>query len=299
MLNSYIQKTQLLLHDQIGAFYTLPNITNWINQARQRVAADSECIRILPPSSSGILSYAVTNPGSGYTAATAAITAPNLTSGVQATATVTVLAGAVTAVNVLVAGSGYTVSPLVTISGDGTGAAAAATLTAAVQTTPNQEVYPFSAFNTFVQQTPGVASILAVRQIAVYWGALKPALQYMPWTKFNALLRAYSINISNFPSVFSQYGQGQSGSVYVWPVPSQQLGMDWDCTCVPIDLTSDATVEAIPDPWTEAVPYRAAHLALLYSQRTQDAVQMDEFYKDKLRVSRANSQRTMVPSWYW
>lgn len=297
-LNNYLQQTQLLLHDSSGSFFSTANLTVWINQARQRTAADSECIRVLPRSSAGIASYAVTAPGAGYgVPPVVTVSAPNILGGVQATATATVLAGAVTAVNVAVAGSGYVLAPLVSFGGPGTGAAATATLQSAVQTVTNQEVYSFATFNPFVQLTPGVASILAIRQIAVYWGNLKPALAYCSWDVFNARYRVWP-QFSNFPSVWSQFGQGQSGTFFFWPIPSQVLGMDLDCTCVPVDLTSDATVEAIPDPFTDAIPYRAAHLAYLYAQRYEDAQTMDGMYRQKLQIARANSQRLMVPNWY-
>ncbi len=39
--------------------------------------------------------------------------------------------------------------------------------------------------------------------------------------------------------------------------------MIWDCLCLPSDLSSDYDLEVIPKPWTKAVPYYAAHLALL------------------------------------
>lgn len=297
MLNDYILQVQEILHDASGSFFSTSKITTWINRARQRAAADSECIRVLPPSSAGVASYAVTAPGAGYTAATAVVTGPNIVGGVQATASVTVAAGAVTAVNVVIPGSGYVLAPNVTISGDGLGATASATLLPAVQTVPNQEVYSFTTYNPFVQQTPGVAGILAIRQIAVYWGNLKPALTYRPWTQFNAYYRVWP-QFSNFPSVWSQFGQGQSGTFYFYPIASQVLGMDLDCTCVPIDLTSDATPEAIPAPFTEAIPYRAAHLAYLYAQRYDDAQTMDAMYKQKLVIARANSSRSMQTRTY-
>jgi hypothetical protein len=42
--------------------------------------------------------------------------------------------------------------------------------------------------------------------------------------------------------------------------------MEWDCFCLPIDLETDDDPEAIPLPWTECVPYFAAHLAFLEMQ---------------------------------
>src|SRR5690625_1585189 len=68
----------------------------------------------------------ITNPGSGYTTATVAITGGG---GAGATATATVEAGEITAITITNAGSGYTSAPTVTITGDGDDATATATVT--------------------------------------------------------------------------------------------------------------------------------------------------------------------------
>ena len=79
-----------------------------------------------------VLSIAVTNDGSGYTSTpTVTVGAPNLAYGTTATATATVVANKVSAINVDFAGSGYTSAPTVTISGGGgNGATATASVSA-------------------------------------------------------------------------------------------------------------------------------------------------------------------------
>lgn len=71
-------------------------------------------------------SIAISSGGAGYSSATVSIAAPTNPSGVTATATAVVSGGAVTAINVVSKGERYTSVPAVTISGDGTGATAAA-----------------------------------------------------------------------------------------------------------------------------------------------------------------------------
>ena len=61
----------------------------------------------------------------------------------------------------------------------------------------------------------------------------------------------------------SQFGQGTSGSFYVYPIPSQTYQYELDCLCLPQDLITDLSVEIIPDPWSDAVKYFAAHLSYL------------------------------------
>lgn len=68
----------------------------------------------------------VTNGGSGYTNATVTIDAP--TSGTTATATPVIQGGVITSIQLTIIGEGYDSVPNVTISGDGSGGTATATL---------------------------------------------------------------------------------------------------------------------------------------------------------------------------
>ena len=74
--------------------------------------------------------------------------------------------------------------------------------------------------------------------------------------------------------------------------------MELDCFCVPIDLVNDSTVEAIPYPFTEAVPYYAAYLCYEYSQRSDDADKMFAKYHAKMAAARMESNTTRIPNLY-
>jgi hypothetical protein len=307
MLNAYITDVQDLLHDSSAAFYSVQRLTRWINSARQQVAADAECIRVLAKGgySSSVASVTVLNGGTGYgLSSVATFSLPEVPGGVRAQGTVNFASGVIQHIFVTNPGSGYLSPPIITLTGAGSGAILQSVLGGplvpyGLQTIGGQEIYPFSLVNPFVQQTPGVRGVISVRQIAVYWGNLKPALAYEPWTKFEAFYRAYNFALMNFPTVFSQFGQGQSGSVYLWPIPAQPLGMEWDCSCVPLDLSNDTDVEAIPEPWTRAVKYWAASLAYKNAQRYDDANTMLQNYKAEMFTHRANVQRSVTPNYYY
>jgi len=81
------------------------------------------------PQGSGVLSVFVTCGGVGYTGATVAISAPDLTGGVQATANAVVTEDVVHRVQMTAMGTGYTEEPTVTITGNGSSATARAVLT--------------------------------------------------------------------------------------------------------------------------------------------------------------------------
>src|SRR5262249_35613192 len=118
------------------------------------------------------------------------------------------------------------------------------------------------------------------------------------WTDFQAYLRSYSTGLQNYPTVFSQYGQGEGGSLYLWPLPSQATDMEWDSYCTPIDLSADSDPEVIPYPWTDAVKFYAAYLAFQNAQRYEDADRMFGEYEKFMKRSRAMSDSPVVPDAY-
>ena len=64
-----------------------------------------------------------------------------------------------------------------------------------------------------------------------------------------------------------------------------------DAFCLPTDMTMDnSVVEAIPQPWTDAVPYFAAHLAMLELQN-YNAAKMYEQLFDKMTLGYSGQAR--------
>lgn len=299
MLNEYLQHTQRLIGDQDEKLFNIADLTYYVNHARNRIAADGQCVRVLPPSTSSFISISVAHGGSGYISApTVVITAPDGygVGYVQAAATATISGGVVTGVVLTNAGTGYVAPNVTLVGGGGSGASVTWALTPALLTTLNQEVYPFSAFNSLLPT--GVASILAVQSIAVSWGSEKPVLRWMDWSGFQAYLRSQNIQSTNWPAVWSQYGQGANGSVYLYPIPSQVLQMDWDCYCIPSALTSDSSIEAVPYPWTSAVPYYAAYQAMASAGNIDRANYFEAQYYKRVKEARVFSSPAMVPDFY-
>jgi len=144
------------------------------------------------------------------------------------------------------------------------------------QTVAAQEVYPFAAVNALAPAGSGIGSILAVRTVAVQNGTIKPTWTQLAWSRFQAFLRLYSGTFTGTQTVgwWSQFSFGTLGSIYLAPIPTSALPMDWDCTCLPIALALDTDPEAIPYPWSDLIPFYAAYLALLQQQRGPDADMM-------------------------
>jgi hypothetical protein len=294
-LNTYITQVQRLLHDPNATYYNTADLTAYINTARGQIAAEGQCVRLLLPSTAAISSITVTASGSGYTTTPSVIIAGT---GTGATATATVVGNAVTAINLTNAGSGYDKSTTVTISGGGgTGATAVAVVNVnnAVQ---GQEVYTYASVNSIAALTSGVQGVLGLISVAVSWGSQKPMLQKWVWSDFQAYLRSNNTGLQSWPAVWSQYGQGAAGSMYVYPLPSQIMQWDWDTYCYPINLAQDADPEAIPWPWTDCIPYYAAYLAYDNSQRKTDSDRMLTIYERFMKRARAMSEPDYVPDPY-
>ena len=149
-----------------------------------------------------------------------------------------------------------------------------------VQTHPQQEVYPFSDWISLVQGVrPQVRDIIAVRSLAVSIGpgGWKPVWRRIVWTDFQSRFRIFNgtwYGTISEPGWYAQYGEGAIGSVYLAPIPAQQLPMEVDLTCSPQPLITDNDQEIIPSPWDDAVVWWAAVLAFLQQQRPKDAAGM-------------------------
>ncbi len=171
-------------------------------------------------------------------------------------------------------------------------------------TTSNlQEVYPIplGTLNggSAICATTGVNGIIGLKSISLNWGGAAGSnaymLDYWDWSSFQAYLRFYGQQgLQGNPAVWTRYGN----NIYLRPVPTQVYPMQWDCICSVINLVTDSTPEAIPYPFTDAVQYYAAYLALLNAQRPQDAQNMKTQYEEYAARARAFWSRTIIPTMY-
>ena len=113
-----------------SGYVAAPTVT--ISAPNDANGVQATAVATITTSASGISAINVTAGGSGYTAVPGVIIgAPNTTGGTQATAYATISGGAVVAVTVVNAGSGYTTAPSITFS-SGTAAATAVVATGQV-----------------------------------------------------------------------------------------------------------------------------------------------------------------------
>lgn len=269
MLNTYLKDTQRFLREQKQEFVNPDDLIAYINRARREIAMRSQCVRVLTPSSGAITAWSVSNGGSGYSnSPTVTVSPPDFPSGAganpagaQATAAAIVQNGVITAIDSTYGGSGYFKPTLTITDATGTGATATPTITWINQFNQGQEVYNFADID--LSMNPGCAEVLAVRSVSVIYSNYRYSLPQYSFSVYQSMIRQYPYQYQYIPTFCSQFGQGASGSLYCYPLPSQTYQQEWDCTCIPSDLIDEQSVEAIPMPWQDAVPWYAAHLGML------------------------------------
>ena len=270
MLNSYLQQTQRFLRDTNQQMLNPEDLISYINRARREVAMRSQSVRILTPISGSIITIEVDNTDSDNLYSdtpTITITTPDFPAGsgpypegLQATASAVVNNGVIEQITVENGGYGY-YQPTVTIT-DSTGSGATATVTELTyinQLEQGKEVYNFS--DVDLSMFPGVESIYMVRSISILFSQFRYSLAIYSMSVYQSKIRSWSQQWQYVPACGAQFGQGVSGSMFFYPIASQSYQCEWDCACLPSDLIDNNSVEAIPAPWTEAVPYWAASMA--------------------------------------
>ena len=288
-LFKYMQQVQRFLRDANQELIDPGDIIDYCNQARREVAMRGQCIRMLPVISGSIVSIPIPTV-SGWTApVTVAISPPDSPSGAlpfpqgaQATAVATLFGGVINDVEVTYGGYGYFQPQAVFTD------AAGHTVTSNPATTTNnllnqgQEIYRFA--DVDLSQFPGVQSVYMVRGVSVLYSNYRYSLPFYSFTTYQAMIRQYIASQYQYvPTFGAQLGRGTGGSLYLYPPPSQAYQMEWDCCCLPSDLGTDQDYEAIPDPWTDAVPYFAAHLAFIELQNWNTARGLHDLFDERMQ----------------
>ena len=166
-------------------------------------------------------------------------------------------------------------------------------------TVGTQGPYPFSSIT--LTSAPGVQGVLNVRQQWYVVGSGQLWVRPRPWPWFSIYRFSSAAPTSGPPLEWAQYGEGENGTLYVGPMPDLPYTVNSDCICYPIALVDDTTIEAIPAPWTIAIPYYAAYLALLSAQtgaRAQDAEKMLKLYQQFVAGARAQATPDIMPGNY-
>ena len=252
-LSSYITEVQRLLHDANSVFWSTSELTDYINDARERVARDTGCLRTLQ-----ITATPISNTGVAATIWTAGAT---VTAGEFVFNNIFIYEVTVSGVLGSTAppypAAGYTFPPSTAFT-DGT---------ATLQYSGPAEIIPYATIAT--------GTTLDILNVNIYWGNSRIPLRYLPWSNFNAQLR-YWQNYVGRPVCFSVYGQN---TIYVGPVPDQAYVVEIDSTILPtaLSLSAPNVNDQIQDPYTTPVAFYAAYKAKYKEQSYGEA----EIYKQE------------------
>ena len=253
-LSSYITEVQRLLHDANAVFWSNSELTDYINEARERVVRDTGCLRTLQ-----VTATPISNTG---------VVAIPWSNGLVVTAGQFVFSN-VFIYQVITGGTLNTAAAPYPSSGNvfppsGTFTNGTATL----QYSGPAEIITLAALPNGIQT-------LDVLNVTLYWGNSRIPLRYLPWSQFNSQLR-YWQNYVGRPICFSTYGQGQ---LYIAPVPDQSYSIEVDTVILPtaLTLTNPSVVDSIVDPYTTPVAFYAAYKAKYKEQSYGEA----EIYKQE------------------
>lgn len=143
----------------------------------------------------------------------------------------------------------------------------------------------------------GIGGVLTVRKIRLNTtGASWVEVMSREWDWFwSYCLCGPEANEQATPATFAEFNPGINGSLFVSPIPDQNYPIQLDTACYPIPLVDDTTVEVLRYPWTEAVQYYAAYLALLNAQRNSDADAMFSRYEVFERRATQMTTSTALP----
>jgi len=253
-LSSYLTEVQRLLHDANAVFWSTSELTDYINEARERVVRDTGCLRTLQ-----ITSTPLSNTG---------VVAIPWSNGLAVTAGQFIFSN-VFIYQVITSGTLNTDASPYPSSGNAFPPSTVFTNgTATLQYSSNAEVISLAALPNGIQT-------LDVLNVTLYWGNSRIPLRYLPWSNFNAQLR-YWQNYVGRPFCFSSYGQGQ---LYIAPVPDQSYSIEVDTVILPtaLSLNSPSTVDSIVDPYSTPVAFYAAYKAKYKEQSYGEA----EIYKQE------------------
>lgn len=256
-LQDYITNVRAIIHDTNAADFSNATLINFINQARNRVALDTHCVRgffgvtsgnalnSIPQQENYLYSGSVGGvtvgaEGTNYTAPVVNLIGGG---GSGATATAQVINGQISEINMTNWGIGYTSAPVVQII-DPTGSGATGVASALV-------------------------NVLDILSITVIWGDQRIMFGWQPFTMFQAICRQYT-NQFNVPCIFTMH-QGIK-QFFLFQIPDQvyTMEMDFVTTTNPLVNTSDVDSQIV-SPYDDAVQFYAAHLCMASLQNFQMA----------------------------
>ncbi len=279
---AYITQVRRLLHDATGNYWQDPELLDDINQARNRIALDTGSIRSL-------FNFYLSFQQESYP-----------------------FMGALAAVGITAAGSGYTAVPTVTLTGGGgSGATVTASITSGtisgLTITANGTGYTSAPAISFsggggsnATATAGIMLALDILNITVNYNNSWITLAYTYFTEFQAKARYYR-SITGQPALWSKGPPANTAGgdmFYIFQIPSMSYQCDVDATVLPNPLVDDTTPEQLTYPYTDLVQYYAAYLAKYKQQEFNESANFLRIYDELWRRGTGMKYQRRIPNAY-
>ena len=156
----------------------------------------------------------------------------------------------------------------------------------------------------FVNLTQGTSEYLLtlvhsqtidVLGIGVYQGNQRLQLSQVAYTDL-ALTYQSILSYTQWPVAYAKYGHS---SLIFAPSPNQNYLSEWDCLLVSNELVNSTDQDPLPYPWTDPVPYMAAHFANLELGKMEEADRFLKIYQERLNGVMAGARGMQVTAPYF
>jgi hypothetical protein len=159
--------------------------------------------------------------------------------------------------------------------------------------TPVDQQYPFSAI-ALPAGTVGVANPIVVRDVTFQIAGGRKKVYSREWEWFDRFILSRPAPTQGPPKWWAQYGQGSQGTLW-FNLLDTDYTVYLDTACLPASLNSDADPEAIPQLWTDAVPYYAAYMGFLQFSDKDNADNMMQQFKTFMARARGAATSSVLP----
>jgi hypothetical protein len=86
------------------------------------------------------------------------------------------------------------------------------------------------------------------------------------------------------------------GTLFLAPPPAQAYQTEWDLVTTTPPLAQDTDNDGFSYPWTDPVPFLAAHFAKVQAQRFDEAGAFLQLYQQRIQMVRTESRALQVPN---
>lgn len=134
-----------------------------------------------------------------------------------------------------------------------------------------------------------------VLAVGLFNGNLRVQLEQRAYSEMQ--LRYQTLNAyQQQPVCFAKFGVT---SLIFAPVPDRAYATEWDCLVTSPVLVNLTDTDPLPYPWTDPVPWLAAHFAKITLQQNEEAAQFLKMYQERLNGVVAGARGQMVTAPYF